>query len=251
MDLARLGGQGDEPGPAFRSIHDLAVGRRPAAGGHHRSENRQRVQPQPSVERRGRRDRRRATVREPVRPRRHDRHDLAGTDHGVCAMSRPQVRSRSPSAITTACSMHSTACRRAARPSSSRREFASRHRSSNSPPRKTRRGSPSSKPQISAAEHDSKLAVDSAFEGWRAGIAADGKPAAEKGLPDALAAILRKPEAERTDDEKKSLDAGSAEALRRQGAAEPGRKVAGDRQARRAQETTGRLPGATSSRASW
>ena len=61
--------------------------------------------------------------------------------------------------------------------------------------------------QIAAAERDRKLAVDSAFEGWRAGSrrwqARDGK-----GLPDALAAILRKPEGERTDDEKKSLDAG-------------------------------------------
>ena len=62
--------------------------------------------------------------------------------------------------------------------------------------------------QISAAEQDAKLSVDSAFEGWRAGIAGDGKPAAEKGLPDALAAILRKPEANRTDVEKTSLDAG-------------------------------------------
>jgi len=60
--------------------------------------------------------------------------------------------------------------------------------------------------QISAAEHDSKLSIDSAFEGWRAGITSDGKPAAEKGLPDALAAILRKPEADRTDGEKRSLE---------------------------------------------
>ncbi len=60
--------------------------------------------------------------------------------------------------------------------------------------------------QISAAERDLKLSVDSAFEGWRAGILADGKPAEGKGLPDGLAAILRKPEANRTDVEKKSLD---------------------------------------------
>jgi Protein of unknown function (DUF1549)/Protein of unknown function (DUF1553)/Planctomycete cytochrome C len=59
------------------------------------------------------------------------------------------------------------------------------------------------KSQISAAEHDSKVSVDSAFEGWRAGITVEGK-----GLPDALAAILRKPEGQRTDAEKNALDAG-------------------------------------------
>ncbi len=62
--------------------------------------------------------------------------------------------------------------------------------------------------QISAAERDVKLAVDSAFEGWRAGIIADGKPGEGKGLPDSVAALLRKPEATRTDAERKSLDAG-------------------------------------------
>ena len=60
--------------------------------------------------------------------------------------------------------------------------------------------------QISAAERDIKLADDSAFEGWRAGIFADGKPADGKGLPDRLVAILRKAEIERTDGERKSLD---------------------------------------------
>jgi len=46
------------------------------------------------------------------------------------------------------------------------------------------------------------------FEGWRAGISVDGKPAAEKGLPDGLAAILRslKPNARTT--KKKSLGSG-------------------------------------------
>jgi Protein of unknown function (DUF1549)/Protein of unknown function (DUF1553)/Planctomycete cytochrome C len=60
--------------------------------------------------------------------------------------------------------------------------------------------------RISAAERDSKLAAESAFEGWRAGIYADGKPAERKGLPDGLAAILRKPEADRTAEERKSLE---------------------------------------------
>jgi hypothetical protein len=62
--------------------------------------------------------------------------------------------------------------------------------------------------QINAAAADAKLAADSAFEGWRAGLFADGKPAEGKGLPDGLAAVLRKPEGERTDDEKKSVEPG-------------------------------------------
>ena len=61
--------------------------------------------------------------------------------------------------------------------------------------------------QISAAEREAKLSLDSAFEGWRAGILGDGKPADGSGLPDGLAAILRKPEADRTDGERKSLEA--------------------------------------------
>ena len=60
--------------------------------------------------------------------------------------------------------------------------------------------------QISAAERDTKLAVDSAFEGWRVGILGSARPAEGNGLPDGLAAILRKPEANRTDVEKTSLD---------------------------------------------
>src|SRR5262249_10503949 len=56
------------------------------------------------------------------------------------------------------------------------------------------------------AEARGKIAGESAFEGWRIGILADGKPADGKGLPDALASILRKPEGERSDDEKKTLD---------------------------------------------
>jgi hypothetical protein len=62
--------------------------------------------------------------------------------------------------------------------------------------------------QIAAAEGEAKIAADSAYQGWYAGIFADGKPAEGKGLPDDLAAILKKPEGERTEDEKKSLDGG-------------------------------------------
>ena len=62
--------------------------------------------------------------------------------------------------------------------------------------------------RMKEAEAEGKLAADSAFEGWRLGIFADGKPADGKGLPDALAPLLRKPEGDRNDDEKKTLDAG-------------------------------------------
>ena len=62
--------------------------------------------------------------------------------------------------------------------------------------------------QIAAAAGDAKLASDSAFTGWRAGLFADGKPGEGKGLPDPLAVVLKKPEGERTDDEKKSLESG-------------------------------------------
>ncbi len=61
--------------------------------------------------------------------------------------------------------------------------------------------------QISAAERDTRLSADSAFEGWRAGILAGARPAEGKGLPDGLVTILHKPEADRTDSERKSLDA--------------------------------------------
>jgi hypothetical protein len=60
--------------------------------------------------------------------------------------------------------------------------------------------------KIKAAEEEVAPIANAAFEGWRTGLFADGKPAEGKGLPDNLAAILRKPEAERTDAEKKSID---------------------------------------------
>ena len=60
--------------------------------------------------------------------------------------------------------------------------------------------------QIKAAEAEATPIANAAFEGWRTGLFADGKPAEGKGLPDNIAAILRKPEGERTDAEKQSLD---------------------------------------------
>jgi len=62
--------------------------------------------------------------------------------------------------------------------------------------------------QIATAEPAAKAAADAAFAGWRTGLFADGKPAEGNGLPEALAAVLRKPEAERTDDEKNSIEPG-------------------------------------------
>ncbi len=62
--------------------------------------------------------------------------------------------------------------------------------------------------KLKTAEAEGKLASDSAFEGWRLGIFADNKPAEGKGLPDPLTSILRKPEGERSDEERQKLEAG-------------------------------------------
>jgi hypothetical protein len=61
---------------------------------------------------------------------------------------------------------------------------------------------------LKQAEGDGRLALGAAFEGWRLGIFANPKPADAQGLPGALTSILRKPENDRSDDEKKKLDAG-------------------------------------------
>ena len=62
--------------------------------------------------------------------------------------------------------------------------------------------------KIKTAESEGKVAGDAAFEGWRLGIFADNKPGDGKGLPAALAAIVRKAEVDRDDAEKKALEAG-------------------------------------------
>ncbi len=59
---------------------------------------------------------------------------------------------------------------------------------------------------IKSAEAEAASVANATFEGWRTGLFADGKPAEGKGLPEPLAVILRKPEGERTDAEKKSVD---------------------------------------------
>jgi len=62
--------------------------------------------------------------------------------------------------------------------------------------------------KMRTAQAEAKLAADAAFEGWRLAIIAADKPALDKGLPDALAAIVRKPEAKRTNEERQRLEAG-------------------------------------------
>ena len=61
---------------------------------------------------------------------------------------------------------------------------------------------------IKAADAEAAPIANAAYEGWRTGLFADGKPAEGKGLPEPLAVILRKPDGERNDAEKKSLEAG-------------------------------------------
>lgn len=60
---------------------------------------------------------------------------------------------------------------------------------------------------IRSAEAEAAPQTNAAYEGWRAGILAAGKPADEKTLPAEVAAILAKPDPQRSDDERKTLDA--------------------------------------------
>jgi hypothetical protein len=61
--------------------------------------------------------------------------------------------------------------------------------------------------QIAAAQREADAATETAFEEWRQGLTAGGQAAESSGLPEAIIALLRKPEAERTDVETKSLAA--------------------------------------------
>lgn len=63
--------------------------------------------------------------------------------------------------------------------------------------------------QIAAATAEAKIATDAAYQGWYAGRFVEGAPdGGGKGLPDELAAVFSKPEAQRSEEEKKSLAAG-------------------------------------------
>ncbi len=56
--------------------------------------------------------------------------------------------------------------------------------------------------QIAGLEKEVNPLIEAAFEGWKRGLLADGKPADNKGLPENAIAALNKPEGERTDDDK-------------------------------------------------
>ncbi len=60
--------------------------------------------------------------------------------------------------------------------------------------------------QIASLEKDAAPLVDACYLGWRSGLFADGEPADAKGLPETIVSVLKKPEAERSDDEKKSVE---------------------------------------------
>ena len=60
--------------------------------------------------------------------------------------------------------------------------------------------------QIAALEKEAAPMIDASFMGWRAGLFLDGEPADGKGLPDDLTKLLKKPEAERSNEEKISVE---------------------------------------------
>lgn len=55
-------------------------------------------------------------------------------------------------------------------------------------------------------EDEARPVIDAAYGAWRIGLFADGEPADGKDLPRNLTPLLRKPEAERTADDKKSIE---------------------------------------------
>ena len=62
--------------------------------------------------------------------------------------------------------------------------------------------------KIKVAQANANVVLDTLYAGWKAGIFADGKPAEGKGLPEGVTNLLKKPEAERSDDEKKQIEDG-------------------------------------------
>ena len=60
--------------------------------------------------------------------------------------------------------------------------------------------------KIAPLEKESAPLVDACYVGWRAGLFADGEPSDGKGLPETIVNVLKKPESERSDDEKKTLE---------------------------------------------
>ena len=100
--MARLGHRRLQPEPAIRPLHDRATGRRPAPGRDAGSADRDRLQPQPSRQRRGRHHPRGIRRRIRRRPRRHHRDHLAGPDHRLRPMPQPQIRPGHPARVLPA-----------------------------------------------------------------------------------------------------------------------------------------------------
>ncbi|MEQ1827020.1 MAG: PSD1 and planctomycete cytochrome C domain-containing protein [Pirellula sp.] len=76
---------------------------------------------------------------------------------------------------------------------------------------------PTQENQDKIAEYEAAMAplekeaaplAEAAYLGWRTGFLSHDKAHEAKGIPDALAKILQKPETERSDDDKKSIDSG-------------------------------------------
>ena len=61
--------------------------------------------------------------------------------------------------------------------------------------------------RISATDAEIAKLHNAAFDGWRAGILAVGMPAAGTGLPETLTKLFAKPDAERSEDDRKAIDA--------------------------------------------
>ena len=59
---------------------------------------------------------------------------------------------------------------------------------------------------IAAADIEATKVLNAAFDGWKAGLFADGKPAEGNGLSEVLANLLKKPEEARSEDEKKTIE---------------------------------------------
>jgi hypothetical protein len=62
------------------------------------------------------------------------------------------------------------------------------------------------KATVTSLETEAKPVLESMFEAWKIGLFADGRPADGEELPRALPPLLLKPEAERTDVEKKEIE---------------------------------------------
>ena len=60
--------------------------------------------------------------------------------------------------------------------------------------------------RMKSLEGEARPLIDAAFAAWRAGLFADGEPADGNDLPRNLTPLLRKPEQDRTDAEKKSIE---------------------------------------------